>query len=241
MQPAEFGKMEHQAVMAALQFVHTQFENESFVTAFISGLPGYRSNITKGETQIKTQQSMGMFEGIARNMESGGIAAVELTHDFLLQYLDSFDDDAMVDLLGEANVGLLSAASIPERMEMMAGDFNYTFTGVSAAIQKDTLLGRLLQGSALAAQGIYQGLTNPSQWLSAIVETMGLRDRIEVYEQPMVSMAQMEQMLAAAAAGAYAGSRSPAGGGNGTEPKMPTMNQLEPTPPNPAEMTAEVG
>lgn len=228
--PALMGKMDSGKVLAALQFVHQQFENESFVTAFVSGLPGYRSNITKGETQIKTQQSLGIFEAMARNLEAGGVAAVGLAFDFLLQFLTDFSDPSLTDLIGPANAELLATMGIAERMDTLGGNFNFTFTGVSASLAKADMLGRLMQAAQLASQGPYMGLTNPSQVLGAIFDVLGLRDRIEVAERPMVPLDAVQQALAAAGIpldlqSALAGGAAPTNGRGPT----PTMRQLEPT------------
>lgn len=198
--PANIGKMEHSAVLASLQYVHQLFQNGSFVTDFVMGLPGTRSNITKGEVQLKTAQSMGMFDGMAREIEAGGRSCVELTLDFILQYLTDFSDPSLLEIVGPENAQLLMMLNPAERMETLGGNYNYVFTGISSSLEKSDLLQRLTGMAQLAGQQPYVGRTNPSDFLRAMAELMGLVDRIPVYDEPMVPMSQVQQMLMRAAA-----------------------------------------
>lgn len=228
LQPAEMGKMNAGTVLAALQFVHQQFENESFVTAFAQGLPGSRTNITKGEVQLKTAQSMGIFEAMARELEAGGTAAVELAFDFLHQYLTDWSDPSLAEIIGPANVALLQSMSMAERMKTLGGNFDYTFSGVSAALQKADMLGRLMQAAQLAQTDFYRGLTNPSEVLGSIFDILGLRDRIQIHDRPVVPVDQVQAALQAAGIPAdLLGALGAGPGGGGAA--APTMQQLEPT------------
>jgi len=216
--PADIGQMDASAVLASLQFMQQLWENNSFVTHFVSGQPGTRSQITKGEVQIKTAQSLGIFEAMGKNIEAGGMAALELSYDLLSQYTTNWTDPALAGLVGQEYAGLLSMMDPVARMRELNGQFNYVFTGITAALQKAELLGRLLQASALAAQGPYLGYTNPSEVLAAIFDSLGVRDKITVTEEPAIPISKISQMLGGVPMG-----------GNGRQVKEPTMKQLEPT------------
>src|SRR5262249_62313131 len=118
---AQTGQMDAGAVMAALQFLDSQWQNHSFVTAFISGLPGYRSNVTLGETKIKTEQSQGVFDGMARNLEAGGVAAVELAFDFLYQYLRRWEGPQLQPILGPHAPAHPDSLRVAERVRVLGG------------------------------------------------------------------------------------------------------------------------
>lgn len=196
--PAQSGKVDVGATLAVLQYVNQLIENHGFVNHFVAGLPGTRSNITRGEVQIKTQQSMGMFDAMARNLESGITAAIEVALDLHLQYLTDWSDPTLVDIVGERNASALNLMDPAARWETLGGNFDFRVTSISAALQKADLLGRLMQVSQLVALPPYAGLTKPHELLQAIVDTLGLRDRIEVADQPMVPVAAAEQVLAKA-------------------------------------------
>lgn len=191
--PAERGKIEVGSILAVLQYVHQMWENEGFVTAFITGEPGTRSNITLGETEIKTNQSLSIFDSMARNLEAGGRAAVEMAHDFLLQYLTVFSHPSLADVVGPAAASLLAMMSPADRMRELSGNFAYSFTGISTALQKSDMLQRLISAAQLATQGMYAGLTNPAEVLRALFDMMGIRDRITVNDVAMVPATQVAQ------------------------------------------------
>lgn len=222
--PADIGQMDASAVLASLQFMQQLWENNAFVTRFVRGEEGYRKQITKGEVQLMTAQNMGIFEAMGKNIEAGGVAALELGHDLLSQYTTSWTDPSLAGLVGQEYAMLLSMLDPVARMRELSGQFNYVFTGITAALQKAELLGRLLQASALAAQGPYLGYTNPSEVLAAIFDALGLRDQITVMQEPAIPISRIGQMLGGIPAG-----------GNGRQLSIPTMKQLEPTP---AELSA---
>lgn len=178
------GEIPLDKAMAFLQFLDQNRENTNFVTAFVAGLPGYRSEITKGETEIKTAQGMGMFDAIARNLEDVGRVDTELAWNFGLQYLGGNDyaDPSLARILGPERASLIRAMPLVERINQLQGNYNFTFTSVSQALQKSDQLKRVMQAATLAASGPYVGLTNPAQVLRFLFELLGVMDRIDVRE-----------------------------------------------------------
>ena len=190
---AQTGKPDVAAAMAFLQYVGQQTQSADFVTDFAVGLPGSRSDITKGEVQIKTAQSLAIFEGISKNLEQGGREAVELTVNFLSQYLSDFTDPAVAQLVGPENARLLMSLPLHERINELQGDFVYSFTGVSAALQKDDMLRRVVQFAQLAASQPYLQLLAQqapqvfAQVLTTLRDLLGLGDKITLpTEQQMM-------------------------------------------------------
>jgi hypothetical protein len=95
-------------------------------------------------------------------------------------------------ILGTRNAALMSQAPIEQRVQMVQGNFDYTFTGVSVALQKTDLIGRLQQFAAMIAQPPYLQLMlqQPQVFLDVIgasKDLLGLGDRIEIQTelQPM--------------------------------------------------------
>lgn len=182
--PAQWGKVDLSAVLAYLNFVNQERQNSNFVTDMAVGLPGARSDITKGEVQIKTAQSLAIFEMIGRNLDFGGQVAVELAFDFIAQYMGGNDyiSPAVVSILGPHKAMLLAQMPLADRVAHLQGQFDFTFTGVSQALMKEQLIRSLLQFATLAASGPYAGRTNPTQILRMISELLGLNDRIDVFD-----------------------------------------------------------
>ncbi len=193
---ANLGQMDVGSILAALQFMQQLWENNSFVNNFVQGTEGTRRQITKGEVQIRTGQSLGMFDSMAKDIELGGMAALELAYDFLLQYTTDWGDSTLANVVGPQLATLVRAMDPVARMRELSGQFNYTFTGITASLQKSELLGRLLQAAQIAAEGPYMGHTNPSQVLGVIYDALGVRDKITVTEEPMIPVSKIDQIVA---------------------------------------------
>ena len=220
------GQVDVGAVMAFLQFVNNEREASNFVSSYAVGLPGSRSNITKGEVEIRTGQSLAIIEGMARNLEAGGRACVELAQQMLAQFMPG---RLIEQVLGPEKAMLLAQMPLERRVQELSGTYTYTFTGVSQALQKADQLQKLVQFGQLAGSMPYVQMliqTNPAvffQLLRAFRDSLGLVDRIDVPEMPappppppgMPSGGPMTSEMAAAAEanGRAAGSEGNSGTG----------------------------
>jgi hypothetical protein len=184
--PAAMGKLNVGEVLGALQYIEQIMQNSSFVTDFAIGLPGTRSNITLGEVQVKTAQSLSIFEAIGRNLELLGREAVELGYNMASQFLGNWTDPSLERILGDANAAWLAQAPLAERMEALQGNFDFSFTGVTQALQKSDQLERLNAFGRLAATPPYfqllaqQGPAVFMEVLQSHLDVLGLRDKIHI-------------------------------------------------------------
>lgn len=230
--PAEKGKMPVAEILAAMQHMNNEIQNNSFVTNFVSGqTPGRR--MTKGEVLTRTGQSLGVFQGMAHNIELGGIAAVELAHNMIAQYMTDFSDPGLKEIVGPLAADTLMRMDPAARMNELDGNFHYLFTGITSALQKSELLGRIMQAATLAVSGPYGGYTNPGEFIQSVIELMGLRDRIEVYDKPMMPVEQAREVAAQMVmqATGQAGPGQP-GGPGGTPPAVPGGQAIRVPPPS---------
>ena len=193
--PARIGMMQTGEVMSALDYIDRTRQNVNFITDFAVGLPGARSEITKGEVQIKTSQSLAIFEAMGKNLEYMGRQLVELAYDLILQYYDQYADPQIGRILGQEAQMFLGNMTVEDRIEALQGNYDFTFTGVTAALQKQDLLNRVMQFATLAASPGYAGYTNPSQVMKVMSELLGIDDRIDVSQEQMVPMQQVQQMM----------------------------------------------
>jgi len=123
------------------------FQNGVFVTELLKGETGQRNDITKGEVQIKTQQAMGVFEGIGRDVEYGAEQCVEMLQDVLTTYWDPWDTPSYYAVLGrkhEQILGMIAAMSPDQRMEALKQETDVEIRGVSIMFQKAELVDRLI-------------------------------------------------------------------------------------------------
>ena len=188
---AQRGEIKVAEVLAFLHYIDELRQNVNFVTDFVVGLPGSRADITLGETRIKTNQSLGMFDGIARSLEHTGRDAVELAYDYALQFLggNDYTDPSIASILGpEIAYFLGQQMPLEERVNAMQGNFKFTFTGVSQALQEAELLRKIMEFAALAGSAPYAGTTKPSQILRLVAEKIGVQDRIDIWEPAPMAM-----------------------------------------------------
>jgi len=74
--------------LAAIELIDRFQQEGSNVTEFVSGMPGKKSK-TLGEVQLKTAQSRGLFDVIARDLEENSLRPLlEMSYDLYVQFSD---------------------------------------------------------------------------------------------------------------------------------------------------------
>jgi len=191
--PADVGGVDTNEVLASLNYIDQNRQNVNFITDFAVGLPGARSEITKGETQIKTAQSMAIFETMGKNLEQLGREAAEMAYGFGLQFIDQSSTPNFERLIGPARGGILAQMTPQERLEALQGQFDFKFTGISQALIKSDQLQKLMQFSTLATSPMFAGAVRPDQLLSVIADLLGVTDRIDIMPIPPPLPQAMQQ------------------------------------------------
>jgi hypothetical protein len=99
-------------VNAALEMVNREIDEATNVNEFVAGRPGRAK--TKGEVQIKTAESRGLFETMARDVEQHGLKpALEKCYDLYAQ----FDGMTKRDGVFNIQVGGITLLLSKERLE----------------------------------------------------------------------------------------------------------------------------
>lgn len=122
------------------------YQNGVFVTELVKGEMGERSNVTRGEIEIKTQQALGVFEGIGRDVEYGVEQGIEMIQDVLTTYWDPWDKPGY-EALGMKHariLGVVSTMSPDQRIEALRQETDIEVRGVSLLLQKSGLVDRLI-------------------------------------------------------------------------------------------------
>ena len=123
------------------------FQNSVFVTELLKGETGERKDITKGEVEIKTQQAMGVFEGIGRDVEYGAESFIEMIQDVLTTYWDPVDSPSYLQILGEKHrpiIEQITMLSPDQRVQYMRQDTDIEVRGVSLMFRKSELIDRMM-------------------------------------------------------------------------------------------------
>ena len=185
--PANMGQMNTNEVMAALEYIDRQRQNSNFVSDFVVGLPGSRAEITKGEVQIKTSQSLAIFEAMGRNLEVMGRDAVELAYNFAMQYMVDYSNPDIRRILGDEVTMILGNLSLPERIDQLQGAYDFRFTGVSQALHKAEQLQKVMQFATLMSSPIFaQAVQTPADILKVIADLLNITEHIRLNEAPPI-------------------------------------------------------
>ena len=180
----ESGKIDINAVLAFLQHIDSVYQNNSFISDFVIGLPGYRSDITKGEVQLKTAQSLSIFDRMGKAIEAGGQHVVSLIYDMLVQYTDETTLPIIGNALSDDTKALLITATPEQRWLQMRADMQIHFSGITQALQRDQQLQRGLQMSAILKDPAYAGLIqNPSALLGKLIDLIGFKGLLKMNDQ----------------------------------------------------------
>jgi len=183
------------------------FQNGVFVTELLKGEMGERKDITKGEVEIKTQQALGVFEGIGHDVEYGGEQLLEMTQDVLTTYWDPWDSPSYLQVLGrkhEAILGQIAMLSPEQRVEAVKQETDIEIRGVSILFQKSALVDRLVNMAKLTDSPRFHPFAKDDKMIRKIGDAMDAPEVIKT-EEEMAFELQQEQARAAELAAQGAG------------------------------------
>lgn len=201
------------------------FQNGVFVTELLKGEMGERKDITKGEVEIKTQQALGVFEGIGHDVEYGGEQFVEMMQDVLTTYWDPWDSPSYIQVLGrkhERLLGYISMMSPDERIAAVKQEANISIRGVSILFQKSQLVDRLVNMAKLTDSERFHPYAKDDVMIRKIGDAMDAPEVIKTEEE---LLAEQQQAMAEQAMALQAGMVPPE---SVTPKQAPAVNQ--PTP-----------
>lgn len=179
--PAEVGGVNTNEVLAAMEYLDRTRQNVNFINDFIAGLPGSRAEITKGEVQIKTAQSIAIFEAMGKNLEQLGSESMEMIYDFMLQFMDASSNPSIEMMIGPEKALAILSMPPEAKLQALQGQFDFKFTGVSQALMKADQLQKLMQFSTLMSSPMFQGTIQPAQLAQLIGDLLGVTDRLDIH------------------------------------------------------------
>jgi len=175
------------------------YQNGTFVTELLKGELGDRKNITKGEVQIKTEQAMGVFEGIGHDVEYGFEQAISMEQEVLTTYWDPSDSPSYMQILGEKHasiIGQLFMLSPEQRVKYMRQETDIKVRGISLLFQKSALVDRLVNMAKLTDADRFRQYAKDYELLKKIADAMDASDVILSQEEMEQKQAEQTQMLA---------------------------------------------
>ena len=219
------------------------FTNGSFVTELLKGEMGERKDITAHEVDLKIKQGLGVFDGIGKDVELGGIQLLEMDREVIFTYWDDYDRPDYAAVFGNDPVYLrLAPGLMPEqRWAELQTDTEIRMSGVSELFEKSEMLDRLKAAVFITDMPRFAGMTKDYDLLQRIFHTLGVYDilltkdelqqKAILEQQTMMRDAVSGAVESAAAAGGLpsaqpaAGPAKPAGKpAASTKPVQPAKN-----------------
>jgi hypothetical protein len=122
--------------LAVAKYIAGEIEEGDFVNAMVQGLPGYREQITKGEIEIKTEQSMGIFDSIGTEIEGGATnAGYSIYETMVLNWNRESTPSPTRVLEDNPFTRFLEDADLREKQQFLKENCDIRIVGISAQIQ----------------------------------------------------------------------------------------------------------
>lgn len=168
------------------------YDNGSFVTELLKGELGERKNITAHEVDLKVKQGLGVFDGIGKDVEMGGIQLLEMDREVLFTYWDDYDRPGYREIFGNNPIyqRLLPGLAPEERLRMLQTDTEIKMNGVSELFEKSEMLDRLKSAVFMTDLPRFQGMTKDDVLLQRIFNTLGLYDVLYTKDELIARQAQ---------------------------------------------------
>jgi hypothetical protein len=202
--------------LATLQHWDQRRENSSFVNQFVAGQRGTRTQITKGEVDLKTSQSMTIFDSIGEDIEEGAINVIKAALEVLILNWSEYSDPTVSRIMSNhPAAAAFSAMSLEQRKEMLRANCDIKISGISAQIKNSELVPRLQWMMGKAEQSAFSKYFKPYKLLKKSINALGFYEPdFIVTDDQAESIDRVEETLRKVEEAAAQLGGAP-GGGNG--------------------------
>lgn len=188
-----------QAVEQMMGLTGNLFQNGVFVTELLKGETGERKDITKGEVEIKTQQALGVFEGIGHDVEYGAEQLIEMVQDVLTTYWDPMDTPSYLDVLGEKHRGVIEQVmqmSPEQRVQYLKQDVDIEVRGVSLQFQKAEMVDRLINMVKITDSPRFVNYAKDDVLIRKLGDALDAQETIKSDEELLAELQHQQEMMA---------------------------------------------
>ena len=162
-------------ILAVAQYMAQQIDNGDFVSEFISGLPGSRSQITKGEVEIKTEQNLGIFDSIGTEVETGAVNVGYAMYETMVLNWNKESRPSPIRVLGNNPFTLfLENASFNEKKDFLKENCDIRIVGISAQLQREEKVKLLMALKQYAESPLFNPYFKPKEYLDETVGALGM-------------------------------------------------------------------
>lgn len=183
-------------ILAVAQYMSQQIDNGDFVSEFVSGLPGSRSQITKGEVEIKTEQNLGIFDSIGTEVETGAVNVGYSMYETMILNWNKESRPSPVRVLGENPFTLfLEGAGLDEKKEFLKENCDIRIVGISAQLQREEKVKLLMALKQYAESPLFNPYFKPKELLDETVGALGMYRAPFIKTEEELRQTQMGQQL----------------------------------------------
>jgi hypothetical protein len=169
-------------ILPNLEYMQKKIQNGSFVNNFVTGGMDKANGVqTLGQEEIRTHQSMGVFDSFGANLEKGAEYAIRTAIDLVTcepGFFESIPFDKKIIKHYPEFIDSLSLLTNPrERRRQLGLDANLKVTGISAMLNKSNMIQKLNQFAIQAGNPIYGPFMKPYEILTAQAKALSLDDQ----------------------------------------------------------------
>jgi hypothetical protein len=162
-------------ILAVAQYAGTQIDNNDFISDFVAGLPGTRSNITKGEVEIKTEQNLGIFDLIGSETEAGAVNVAYSLFETMVLNWNKESHPSPSRVLGDNEfTKFLEGASLEEKKQFLKEQCDIKIVGISAQLQRAEKAKLLMALKQYAESPLFNKYFKPKELLEETVGALGM-------------------------------------------------------------------
>lgn len=162
-------------LLSFAQFTGTMIDNGDFVTEFVQGLPGTRSQITKGEVEMKTEQNMGMFDSVGTEVEYGAVSVSYSMYETMVLNWGADSSPSPSRVLGmNPFTDFLERASLDIKKQFLKQDCDIRVVGISAELEKAEQVKLLMALKQYAESPLFTQFFKPKELLDETVGALGM-------------------------------------------------------------------
>ncbi len=201
-------------ILANYEHLDRETQKGSFVNDFIQGLPGARSEITLGEVELKTQQSLGVFDSIAKDLEAGLINVLWATVEMItLNWTSQDAPTPRMVMPNDQYAAMFEGMEIKIRRELLKINSNIKVASISNMLRRLEFLKRLEAFMDRVAMPPYSAFANPFEAIKEYRDALSLsKTKLLVDDKTGY---QLQEMIVAGG-GLSGGEDKPGNGKTGT-------------------------
>ncbi len=162
-------------ILAVAQYVNDLIDDGDFVPPGVSGLPGSRTQVTKGEIEIKAVQGSGMLDSIGTEVEGGAINVAYSIYETMVLNWNAESRPSPIRVLGDNPfTRFLEGAGLDEKKQFLKENCDIKVVGISAQLQMEEKAKLLMALKNYAESPLFNPYFKPKELLDETVGALGM-------------------------------------------------------------------